>query len=181
MQLFAFAELTQVFMSSNLVTGFHTRLEASRKYLFGSMGVYGKANDSKIVGVYMIRGNDIESIFSVAPDYESYEFTPLDFNADQEFIAGSWSWEHTVEYVFSPPLSFLPLALPVSHPLFLASSLFLSPSLLTLPLLRPAAVRSTPTARSSSERFSSVLLLCRSVGAGRKSRRMRRERRARVR
>lgn len=29
-------------MSSNLIGGFHNRLEGSRKYLFGSSGVYGK-------------------------------------------------------------------------------------------------------------------------------------------
>ena len=45
-----------VFMSSNLITGFHSRLEGSRKYLFGNAGVYGKANDSKIQGVYLVRG-----------------------------------------------------------------------------------------------------------------------------
>ena len=44
-------------MSSNLVTGFHSRLEGSRKYVFGSAGVYGTNNNNKIVGVYMIRGS----------------------------------------------------------------------------------------------------------------------------
>lgn len=44
-------------MSANLVGGFHNRLEGSRKYLFGSAGVYGTANDSKIVGAYIIRGS----------------------------------------------------------------------------------------------------------------------------
>lgn len=45
-----------VFMSSNLITGFHNRLEGSRKYLFGSSGVYGENNNSKIQGAYMLRG-----------------------------------------------------------------------------------------------------------------------------
>jgi len=43
-------------MSSNLIGGFHTRLEGSRKYLFGSACVYGEKNNSKIQGVYMCRG-----------------------------------------------------------------------------------------------------------------------------
>ncbi|GAA5978411.1 hypothetical protein JCM11641_004681 [Rhodosporidiobolus odoratus] len=90
-------ELTQVFMSSNLITGFHTRLEGSRKYIFGSMGVYGKANDSLITGVYIIRGQDAEACFSVAPDWESYSFDRLDYNADKEFITGALTWEHTVD------------------------------------------------------------------------------------
>ncbi|GAA5856095.1 hypothetical protein JCM8547_002977 [Rhodosporidiobolus lusitaniae] len=91
------AELTQVFMSSNLCTGLHSRLEASRKYLFGSLNVYGENNNNFIVGVYMFRGNDVTSIFDVAPDWESYEFTPLSYPADKEFIEGVWSWEGKVD------------------------------------------------------------------------------------
>ncbi|GAA5930955.1 hypothetical protein JCM10213_003954 [Rhodosporidiobolus nylandii] len=89
-------ELTQVFMSSNLCTGLHSRLEASRKYLFGSLNVYGENNNNFITGVYMFRGNDVASIMDVAPDWESYTFTPLDFKADREFIEGVWSWEGKV-------------------------------------------------------------------------------------
>ncbi|GAA5934493.1 translation elongation factor EF1B gamma [Sporobolomyces koalae] len=89
-------ELTQVFMSSNLITGLHTRLEASRKFLFGNMAVYGTANDSLIVGVYMIRGNSAEDIFNVAPDWESYTFETLDYKTDRKFIEENWSWEGSV-------------------------------------------------------------------------------------
>ncbi|CAG8767981.1 10599_t:CDS:2, partial [Acaulospora colombiana] len=49
-------ELTQVFMSSNQIGGFFNRLEGSRKYLFGSVGVLGTANDSLISGVLILRG-----------------------------------------------------------------------------------------------------------------------------
>ena len=35
-------------MSSNLLTGLHTRLEGSRKFLFGNACVYGVDNDSAI-------------------------------------------------------------------------------------------------------------------------------------
>ncbi|MBW0491359.1 hypothetical protein O181_031074 [Austropuccinia psidii MF-1] len=90
-------ELTQVFMSANLIGGLHNRLEASRKYLFGSAGVYGKANDSKIQGAYMIRGSDHLAVFSVAPDWESYEFAPLDFKKDIDFIKGCWNWDNTFD------------------------------------------------------------------------------------
>lgn len=51
-------ELTQVFMSSNQVGGFFNRLEGSRKYLFGSVGVLGEANNSRIAGVLILRGQD---------------------------------------------------------------------------------------------------------------------------
>lgn len=88
-----------VFMSSNLIGGFHARLEASRKYLFGSMGVYGVSNNSKIAGAYMFRGQDYKAIFEVAPDWESYEFTPLDWNKpeDREYIRGCWTWDNKVD------------------------------------------------------------------------------------
>ncbi|EGG06047.1 uncharacterized protein MELLADRAFT_74919 [Melampsora larici-populina 98AG31] len=90
-------ELTQVFMSSNLIGGFHNRLEGSRKYLFGSAGVYGKNNASKIQGAYMIRGNDFKAVFDVAPDWESYAFEPLDFKKDLDFIKGCWNWDNTFD------------------------------------------------------------------------------------
>ncbi|GEM10078.1 elongation factor 1-gamma [Rhodotorula toruloides] len=90
-------ELTQTFMSANQCTGFHTRLEASRKYLFGSLNVYGTSGNSKIIGVYMIRGNDWKAVFDVAPDYESYNFTTLDYKTDRELIEKVWSWEGEVE------------------------------------------------------------------------------------
>ncbi|KAM0754534.1 EF1G-domain-containing protein [Meredithblackwellia eburnea MCA 4105] len=90
-------ELTQVFMSANLIGGFHSRLEASRKYLFGSNAVYGVSNDSKIAGAYMIRGSDYKSIFDVAPDFESYDYAPLDIKADRDFILGCWAWDNSFE------------------------------------------------------------------------------------
>lgn len=82
--------------------------------------MYGVANASKIIGVYLIRGNgtprsltlkggesgrtdpptgpaDYKGVFDVAPDYESYNFTPLDYKTDREFIEKVWSWEGEVE------------------------------------------------------------------------------------
>ncbi|KAH9034536.1 elongation factor 1-gamma [Lactarius hengduanensis] len=49
-------ELTQTFMSSNQIGGFFNRLEASRKYLFGSVGVLGVANKSVIAGTLIAQG-----------------------------------------------------------------------------------------------------------------------------
>ncbi|KAK4696011.1 elongation factor 1-gamma, partial [Lecanoromycetidae sp. Uapishka_2] len=88
-------ELTQVFMSSNLITGFFTRLEASRKYIFGAASVYGVKNDSIIQGAFVVRGQDAEPAFDVAPDYESFEFVKLDPSKaeDKEFINDQWSWD----------------------------------------------------------------------------------------
>jgi len=91
-------ELTQVFMSSNLIGGFFARLEASRKYLFGCCSVYGQKDDSIIQGAFLIRGQDAMPAFDVAPDYESYEFTKLDPNKaeDKEFVNEQWTWEKPI-------------------------------------------------------------------------------------
>jgi elongation factor 1-gamma len=91
-------ELTLTFMSSNLIGGFNTRLEASRKYVFGCASVYGVNSDSVIEGAFVIRGQEYEPVFDVAPDYESYEFTKLDPTKpeDREFVEAQWTWEKPV-------------------------------------------------------------------------------------
>ena len=91
-------ELTLTFMSNNLIGGFNTRLEASRKYIFGRASVYGESNDSVIQGAFVIRGQDHVGVFDVAPDWESYEFKKLDpKNAeDRAFLENMWSWEKGV-------------------------------------------------------------------------------------
>ena len=91
-------ELTQVFMSANLIGGFFARLEASRKYIFGCASVYGTANDSIIQGAFVIRGQEALPAFDVAPDFESYEFTKLDSTkaADKEFVNEQWTWEKPI-------------------------------------------------------------------------------------
>ncbi|KAI9653970.1 MAG: hypothetical protein M1821_006831 [Bathelium mastoideum] len=92
-------ELTQVFMTSNLIGGFFARLEASRKYIFGAASVFGQANDSVIKGAFFIRGQEALPAFDVAPDHESYEFKKLDPTsaADKEFVNDMWAWDKPVE------------------------------------------------------------------------------------
>ncbi|KAJ8073075.1 hypothetical protein PM082_019943 [Marasmius tenuissimus] len=88
-------ELTQTFMSSNQIGGFFNRLEASRKYLFGSVGVLGKANDSIITGVLIGRGQDVKAVVDCAPDWESYEYKKIDLeNGDEKaFFEGALAWD----------------------------------------------------------------------------------------
>ncbi|KAK8844694.1 hypothetical protein IAR55_006543 [Kwoniella newhampshirensis] len=92
-------ELTAVFMSNNQIGGFFNRLEASRKYLFGSVGVLGKANDSLITGILILRGQDVKPVVEVAPDYESYEYKRIDLeNAeDKSFFEGALAWDLVVD------------------------------------------------------------------------------------
>jgi elongation factor 1-gamma len=92
-------ELTQTFMTSNLIGGFFTRLEGSRKYIMGCGSVYGVKDDSVVKGAFVIRGDNAEHAFDVAPDYESYEFKKLDpkNEADREFVDSMWAWDKPVE------------------------------------------------------------------------------------
>jgi elongation factor 1-gamma len=92
-------ELTQTFMSSNQIGGFFNRLEASRKYLFGSVGVLGKANDSVISGALIARGQDIKPVVDVAPDWESYEYSKIDLAnpAQKEFFEGALAWDLKID------------------------------------------------------------------------------------
>lgn len=60
--------------------------------------MYGKANDSVVVGAFVIRGQDAVAAFDVAPDFESYKFTKLDASkeADREFINDQWAMDKPI-------------------------------------------------------------------------------------
>ncbi|KAG8908844.1 hypothetical protein FRB99_003083 [Tulasnella sp. 403] len=92
-------ELEVIFKSSNLIGGFFNRLEASRKYLFGSMGVLGTSNDSIIAGAFIARGKEYKPVFDVAPDWESYDFTPLDLSndADKAYFEAALAWDLEID------------------------------------------------------------------------------------
>lgn len=93
-------ELTIVFMSSNQVGGFFNRLDASRKYLFASVGVLGENNASVISGVLILRGQDASAVVDCAPDYESYNYTKLDVfenQQDKAFFEGALAWDLEVD------------------------------------------------------------------------------------
>lgn len=89
-------ELTQVFMSSNLIGGTLARLEGSRKYFLGSGAVWGENNANAIAGALIVRGQEWEPIMTVGPDYESYSFTKIDpfkNDEDKKFFENAMSWE----------------------------------------------------------------------------------------
>lgn len=92
-------ELTQVFMSSNQIGGFFNRLEASRKYLFGSVGVLGESNASIISGVLILRGQDVKAVVDCAPDWESYDYKKLDLDNedDKKFIESALAWDLEID------------------------------------------------------------------------------------
>lgn len=91
-------ELTMTFMSNNLVGGFFNRLSASTKYMFGCAVVYGENNNNGIIGAFVVRGKDAIPAFDVAPDWESYSYSPLDASKeeDKDFINNMWAWDQPV-------------------------------------------------------------------------------------
>ncbi|KAK0554605.1 hypothetical protein OC845_000637 [Tilletia horrida] len=92
-------ELTQIFMSANQIGGFFNRLEASRKYVFGTAGVFGEANSSLISGVALCRGQDWKPVLGVAPDIDSYNVIPLDHTKaeDKKLWDDFLAWEVSVD------------------------------------------------------------------------------------
>jgi hypothetical protein len=64
------------------------------------MGVIGKANDSVISGVLILRGQDHKAVVEVAPDWESYEYKKLDIHEseeDKKFFESALAWDLSVD------------------------------------------------------------------------------------
>ena len=92
-------ELDLIFKSSNQITGFFNRLEASRKYLFASVGVLGENNNSIITGALIARGQEIKPNVDCAPDWESYSYERLDLENPEHkaFFEGALAWDLEVD------------------------------------------------------------------------------------
>jgi len=82
-------------MSSSRIGGFFNRLEASRKYLFGLLGVIGEPNNSVIAGVFITRGDVINLSVDCAPDWEGYEYKKLNLadDSDKKFFEDALAWD----------------------------------------------------------------------------------------
>uniref|UniRef100_UPI00398F2254 elongation factor 1-gamma n=1 Tax=Pristiophorus japonicus TaxID=55135 RepID=UPI00398F2254 len=77
-------ELTQIFMSCNLISGMYQRLDKLRKNAFASVILFGGNNASSISGVWVFRGQEL--VFPMSADwqvdYESYNWRKM--NPDDE-------------------------------------------------------------------------------------------------
>lgn len=91
-------ELTQIFMSSNLIGGFFQRLDHVRKYVFGSMLVLGENNNNEIYGYFLIRGKEMPPEIIDTADYESYKFTAVDIKnkAVRDDVDAVWAWDEKI-------------------------------------------------------------------------------------
>lgn len=92
-------ELTQTFMSCNLIGGMFQRLDKMRKQCFASVCLFGENNDSTISGIWIWRGQDLA--FKLSPDwqvdYEVYDWKKLDPNSEEtkKLVTQYFSWTGT--------------------------------------------------------------------------------------
>jgi elongation factor 1-gamma len=90
-------ELTQVFMTCNLVSGFFQRLDKLRKNAFGSMCVFGENNNNTITGIWVWRGQELAFKLSSdwQVDYESYTWKKLspDDESTKQLVNQYFLWE----------------------------------------------------------------------------------------
>ncbi|KAJ2561197.1 hypothetical protein IW140_006596, partial [Coemansia sp. RSA 1813] len=88
-------ELTKLFMTNNLIGGFFSRMEAARKYAFGSLLTLGVENDNMIWGYFMVRGKEIPEEISDTPDFGSYTWTAADISDEKvrAEIEDALAWE----------------------------------------------------------------------------------------
>eukprot|EP00124_Ichthyophonus_hoferi_P000434 Ihof_evm5s16 gene=Ihof_evmTU5s16 len=99
--------LELVFMTCNLVGGMFQRLDNVRKFMFGSVLVFGENNNNTIKGVWIWRGKDF--IFDKTEsniDSPSYKWTILDPSTQEtkDLVNQYWSWGETKP--FEGPLAF---------------------------------------------------------------------------
>nr|KAF6275391.1 eukaryotic translation elongation factor 1 gamma [Myotis myotis] len=96
-------ELTQTFMSCNLITGMFQRLDKLRKNAFASVILFGTNNSSSISGVWVFRGQELA--FPLSPDwqvdYESYTWRKLDPGSaeTQTLVREYFCWEGAFQHV----------------------------------------------------------------------------------
>jgi len=99
-------ELTQVFMSCNLITGMFQRLDKLRKNGFASVILFGGNNDSTISGIWIFRGQDLAFTLSEdwQIDYESYDWRKLDPDSDETktMVKEYFAWEGEFAHVGKP-------------------------------------------------------------------------------
>jgi len=92
-------ELTQVFMSCNLIGGMFQRLDKMRKQAFGSVCVFGENNNSSISGLFIWRGQGLA--FELSPDwqvdYDVYSWQKLEPEEEEtkKLVAQYFSWTGT--------------------------------------------------------------------------------------
>jgi elongation factor 1-gamma len=88
-------ELTQTFMSSNLISGFYQSLDKYRKYIFGNMVVLGIDNNNCITGYFILRGQDL-SVFTDQNDIDNWSFNKIELESKKQKIGEVFEWKEII-------------------------------------------------------------------------------------
>merc|ERR1712223_333707 len=95
------SELSQVFMSCNLMGGMFQRLDKLNKNAFASVCLFGEDNNSSISGIWVFRGHELafELDDNWKVDYSSYNWRKLESKSDEckKLVDQYWKWEGTDE------------------------------------------------------------------------------------
>jgi len=90
-------ELTQVFMSCNLMGGMFQRLDKLNKNAFASACVFGENNNNSISAIWVFKGQELAFDLNEdwQTDYSSYEWKKLDPSAPETktMVNQYWKWE----------------------------------------------------------------------------------------
>lgn len=90
-------ELSKIFMTANLVSGFFQRIEKLRKFAFGAVLIFGTDGNNSISGIWVTRGQEL--VFSLNEDWNvdapSYDWKKLnpDNENDKKMINEFFLWE----------------------------------------------------------------------------------------
>jgi elongation factor 1-gamma len=96
-------ELTKTFMSANLLNGWFQRMDHLRKYLFGSMIVFGTSGEPgscAIGGAFIVRGtgDSLPEPLTQVEDTDLYAWTKADvFGKDRDLVNDLFAWEGKFE------------------------------------------------------------------------------------
>jgi len=89
------SELQKLFMTCNLIGGFVQRLDAVRKYGFGTVLIFGEEPKLEVGAFFLFRGPDVPQVMRDVEDTELYNWTKVDVNNEQhrELVNDYLSWD----------------------------------------------------------------------------------------
>ncbi|KAK4531644.1 hypothetical protein CCYA_CCYA09G2501 [Cyanidiococcus yangmingshanensis] len=96
-------ELTKTFMSANLLNGWFQRMDHLRKYLFGSMIVFGTSGEPgscAIGGAFIVRGtgDSLPEPLTEVEDTDLYTWTKADIHGkERDLVNDLFAWEGKFE------------------------------------------------------------------------------------
>lgn len=88
------------FLTCNMLSGFLQRFPPDfRKYSFGVTHVLGSGGNFDIMGVWLVRGNDLPTQIKEHPSYEYHTFTKLDHNIAEhkKLVEDYWCSDSIIE------------------------------------------------------------------------------------